>query len=133
MIRFCGSAESATLIGNILFLYLPHFNWREKYRTSSNGIISSLSGLCQYNDNKTLPTIEKLTDKYKELESGFRFCVDHDLINILDLGTFLLMKYGEDKGKKALNKNYYYYKNHIEKLKEKTGKKKISEKEETAN
>ena len=71
--------------------------------------------------------------KYKELESGFKFCVDHDLINILDLGTFLLMKYGEEKGKKALNKNYYYYKNHIEKLKEKTGKKKISEKEETAN
>ena len=61
-----------------MFLYLPHFNCLEKYLTSSKGIISSLSGLCQYKDNRTFPTIEKLTakDNFHSSLPNISFCFD---------------------------------------------------------
>ena len=36
-IKFCGTTLTGTFVGNITFLYLPHFNCLEKYLISSNG------------------------------------------------------------------------------------------------
>ena len=47
-----------------------------------------------------------------ELDPAFKYCIDHDRVNILDLGTYLYIKHGEEKAKKALGGNFYYYRKH---------------------
>ena len=59
-----------------------------------------------------------------ELEDGFQYCLDNKRFNITILGSYLLMKYGDEKGKKAFGKNYYYYKEHIKDLKQEKDDKK---------
>lgn len=51
----------------------------------------------------------KLYDE-DEINQAFKYCIDNNRINILDLGTFLLIKFGEERAKKALGGNFYYYK-----------------------
>ena len=60
--RFWGKTFIETFVGNMMFLYLPHLIWREKYLTSSNGISSSESGLFQDSANIIVPAVELFTD-----------------------------------------------------------------------